>query len=77
MEIVTEGSGHGDVFQKRVRDHLKVNKILVKINGRLKRLDNGVKKYSTQNPIVGGKNMRQLSAKHMPKCYRTSWDMGY
>jgi len=52
-----------DVLHKRVTGHKKVKKIIVKINGRWKQLDNLVKKYNAEIRKVGEANLRQLSAK--------------
>jgi len=63
IKIVTERRVEVDVLHKRVRDHKKVKKIIVKINGRWKQLDNLVKKYNAEIRKVGDANLRQLSAK--------------
>jgi len=52
-----------DVLHKRVRGHKKAMKIIAKINGRWKQLDNLVKKYNAEIHKVGDANLRQSSAK--------------
>ena len=65
IKIVTEGRVEVDVLHKRVRGHKKAKKIIAKINGRWKQLDNLVKKYNTEIRKVGDANLRQLSAKYI------------
>lgn len=63
IKIVTERRVEVDVLHKRVRGHKKAKKIIAKINGRWKQLDNLVKKYNAEIRKVGDANLRQLSAK--------------
>jgi len=63
IKIVTERGVEVDVLHKRVRGHKKAKKIIAKINGRWKQLDNLVKKYNAEIRKVGEGNLRQLSAK--------------
>jgi len=42
-----------DVLHKRVRGYKKAKKIIAKVNGRWKQLDNLVKKYNTEICKVG------------------------
>ena len=52
-----------DVLHKRVRGYKKAKKIIAKISGRCKQLDNLVKKYNAEICKVGDANLRKLSAK--------------
>jgi len=65
IKIMTERRVEVDVLHKRVRGHNKAKKIIAKINGRWKQLDNLVKKYNAEIRKVGDANLRQLSAKHI------------
>jgi len=62
IKIVTERRVEVDVLHKRVRGHKKAKKIIAKINGRWKQLDNLVKKYNAEIRKVGDANLGQLSA---------------
>jgi hypothetical protein len=63
IKIVTERGVEVDLLHMRVRGQKKAKKIIAKINGRWKQLDNLVKKYNTEIRTVGDANLRQLSAK--------------
>jgi len=65
IEIVRERRVEVDVLHKRVRGHKKAKKIIAKINGRWKQLNNLGKKYKAEIRKVGDANLRQLSAKHI------------
>jgi hypothetical protein len=62
IKIVTERRVELDVLHKQVRGHKKAKKIIAKIIGRCKQLDNLVKKYNAEIRKVGDTNLRQLSA---------------
>jgi len=63
IKIVTERRVEVDVLHKGVRGHKKAKKIIAKIDGRWKQLDNLVMKYNAEIRKVGDANLRQLSAK--------------
>jgi hypothetical protein len=54
-----------DVIHKQVRRHQKAKKMIVRINGRWKQLDNLAKKYITEIWNLGVANLRQLAAKEI------------
>jgi hypothetical protein len=60
IKIVTERRVEVDMLHKRVGGHKKTKKIIVKINGRWKQLDNLVKKYNAEICKLGEVNLRQL-----------------
>jgi len=62
IKIATERREEVDVLHKRVRGHKKAKKIIAKINGRWKQLDNLVKKYNGEICKVGDGNLRRSSA---------------
>jgi hypothetical protein len=61
IKIMTERRVEVDMLHKRVGGHKKTQKIIVKINGRWKQLDNLVKKYNAEICKLGEVNLRQLS----------------
>ena len=63
IKIVPEWIVEVDVLDKGVRGHKKAKKIIPKINGRWKQLDNLVKKYNPEIRKLGDANLSQLSAK--------------
>jgi len=60
---VTERQVEVDVLHKGVRGHKKAMKIIAKINGKWKQVNNLVKKYNAEICKVSDVYMRELSAK--------------
>jgi len=63
IKIVTERRVEVAVLHKRVGGHNNSKKIIAKIDGRWKQLDNLVKKYNAEIGKVADSNMRQWSEK--------------